>query len=337
MIDVKHLTKLYGRTRAVDDVSFSIPRGSVVGFLGPNAAGKSTTLKILTCFIPATSGSASIDGLDVFTQSAQVRQRIGYMPENVPLYPEMRVREYLLFRAALRGLPSKKRKAAIDRVAERCWLSQPQDMTKRRLDHLSRGYRQRVGLADCLLHDPPVLLLDEPTVGLDPAQVRQMRQLIAQLGETHTVVMSSHILTEVEAVCGNLIIIAGGKLVAHGTPAELRERVTGSRVVAELGGEYARIVADLKTLPGVSDVQSSSAGNWTRAVIVARDSEDLRPAVASMAASKGYPLRDLRREIGSLEDFFVQITYKQNIGAAGKSAEEAPAQGPLGEAGSVPP
>ncbi len=315
MIEVKNLTKWYGHTLAVDDISFQVKAGSVVGFLGPNGAGKSTTLRILTCFLPATSGTVTIDGLDVFSRSVQVRERIGYMPENVPLYPEMRVREYLDFRAALRGLPAGRRAAAVDRAADRCWLSKPEDVMRRRVGELSRGYRQRVGLADCLLHDPPVLVLDEPTIGLDPGQVREMRNLISALGDDHTIILSSHILAEVEQTCKEIIIISGGRIVAQGTPDELRRRVTGpSRLIVELKGaapeEMAQAIAGIE---GVEKALPSRAGNWTRLAVQTKENTDLRAQVAAMAAEKGYQLRELRREVGSLEDFFVQITYEQSM------------------------
>ena len=315
MIDVKHLTKWYGRTLAVDDISFHIGAGNVVGFLGPNGAGKTTTLRILTCFIPASRGSATVAGLNVFSESVEVRRRVGYMPENVPLYPEMRVREYLSFRAALREIPRKQRSSAVDRVVEQCWLSKPEDVSNRRMDQLSRGYRQRVGLADILLHDPPVLVLDEPTIGLDPAQVREMRNLIRTLGEQHTVILSSHILAEVEQICSQLIIISAGKLVAEGSPNELRQRVTGpSRLIVELqGSEPAEMAAAIKTIDGVLGVEHARAGNWTRLTVQGSEESDLRATVAATAAEKGYRLRELRREIGSLEDFFVQITYEQSM------------------------
>ena len=315
MIEVRDLTKWYGRTLAVDRISFTVSAGSVVGFLGPNGAGKSTTLRILTCFLPASSGSAMVDGCDVFSQSLKVRSRVGYMPENVPMYPEMRAREYLMFRAALRGIPRRQRRSVVERAAEQCWLSKPEDMTNRRMDQLSRGYRQRVGLADCLLHQPAVLVLDEPTVGLDPAQVREMRHLIRQLGEKHTIILSSHILAEVEQVCAELIIISAGRIAAQGTPAELRQRVTGpSRVIVELrGAAPAELVKALSGLPGVTEVRSGEAGNWTSLTVAGRENADPRPEVAALASAKGWQLRELRREIGSLEDFFVQITYQQNI------------------------
>ena len=227
MIDVKHLTKWYGRVLAVDDISFHVDKGTVVGFLGPNGAGKSTTLKVLTCYLPATAGKVTIAGHDVLTESMDVRRNIGYMPEAVPLYPEMRVRELLMFRAALRDIPARQRKAAVERAAERCWLSKPQDMMRRRVGELSRGYKQRVGLAEALLHNPPVLVLDEPTIGLDPNQIRAMRELIQQLGQDHTIILSSHILAEVEQTCKHIIVIAGGQIVADGKPDQLRQKVSG--------------------------------------------------------------------------------------------------------------
>jgi len=315
MIEVKHLTKRYGRVLAVDNISFRVEKGQVVGFLGPNGAGKSTTLKILTCYQPATSGQASVDGFDVLSQSMEVRKRVGYMPEAVPLYPEMRVRELLSFVAALRDLPRKERRVAIDRVAERCWLSKPEDMMRRRVGDLSRGYKQRVGLAEALIHNPPVLVLDEPTLGLDPAQIRAMRELIRELGQDHTVILSSHILAEVEQVCKQLIIIAGGRLAATGSPAELRQRVLGpSRIIAEVKVEdEGAAVSAVKALGGVREAEASRAGNWTRLVIQGDASADLRSDVFKLAVAKGWAVRELRREVGSLEDFFVQITYEQNI------------------------
>ena len=315
MIEVKHLTKRYGRVLAVDDISFQVAKGKIVGFLGPNGAGKSTTLKILTCYQPATSGTTTVDGHDVLTESLQVRRRVGYMPESVPLYPEMRVRELLTFRAALRDIPRRKRKAEVDRVAERCWLSSPEDMMRRRVGELSRGYKQRVGLAEVLLHDPPVLVLDEPTIGLDPAQIRAMRGLIHELGEDRTIILSSHILAEVEQTCNELIIIAGGKIAATGTPGELRQRVVGpSRIIAELkGDDSAKIVEAVGALAGVREVKQDRAGNWTRLTIQGDAKADLRADVAKLAAEKDWPLRELRREVASLEDFFIQITYEQNL------------------------
>ncbi len=317
MIEVENLTKWYGPVLAVDDISFDVEKGSIVGFLGPNGAGKSTTLKILTCFLPATSGKARVAGHDVFGDSLQVRRNIGYMPEAVPLYPEMRVDEYLMFRGALRDIPRKQRRKAVQRVCERCWLSRPEDMTRRRLGELSRGYRQRVGLADVLLHDPPVLVLDEPTIGLDPAQIRSMRELIRSLAPDHTVILSSHILVEVEQTCSHLIIIAGGRIAASGKPQELRRRVVGpSEIIAEMRGATAdEMTAEIKKLTGVGKVSHKRVGDWTRMSIKVGGESDPRGNIYKLAAEKDWQLRELRRETGSLEDFFVQITYEQNIRA----------------------
>jgi len=323
MIDVKHLTKWYGPVLAVDDITFQVEKGRVVGFLGPNGAGKSTTLKILTTYLPATSGKVTIAGHDVLGESVEVRRKIGYMPEAVPLYPEMRVRELLMFRAALRDIPSRERPAVVDRVAERCWLSKPNDVTRRRVGELSRGYKQRVGLAETLLHNPPVLVLDEPTIGLDPNQIRAMRELIQQLGEDHTIILSSHILAEIEQTCNHIIVIAGGKIVADGTPEELRKAVTGpSQVMAEVrGAEAGELTAAVQAVPGVRGVSNSRIGDWTRLIIECDGKSDRRAEIHRLVADKGWQLRELKHSVGSLEDFFVQITYEQNMQAAQRMAQ----------------
>ena len=235
MISVKDLTKEYGQTLAVDHISFEVPKGQIVGFLGPNGAGKSTTLKMLTCYLPPTSGGATVNGFDIFHQSEQVRQNLGYLPENVPLYTEMKVEEYLDFRGQLRKMPRAERRKRIDYVCRA--LLAALTCARKTIGHLSKGYRQRVGLADSLLHNPPVLILDEPTVGLDPTQIRETRKLVKELGGDHTVMLSTHILPEVEAVCDRAIIIAGGKIVAQGTPEELRaSRRMEARVLVECRG-----------------------------------------------------------------------------------------------------
>ena len=318
MIEVRNLTKRYGPVLAVDGISFSIEKGKVVGFLGPNGAGKSTTLKILTCYMPATSGTATVAGHDVMTDSLEVRRHIGYMPENVPLYPEMRVGEYLSFRAALRDIPRRQRKAAVDQAAQKCWLTQPENMMRRRLGELSRGYKQRVGLAEVLLHNPPVMVLDEPTIGLDPMQIRSMRTLIQQLGEQHTVILSSHILAEVEQTCSELIIIAGGRIAAQGRPDELRRAVVApSRILAEIKGpDNGQLSAAAAALADVEEVSVEPAGNWQRLRIRAREGADPRNEIYQLVRQNNWQLRELRREVGSLEDFFVQITYQQNVATA---------------------
>ena len=324
MIDVTNLTKWYGRVLAVDDVSFHVEKGSIVGFLGPNGAGKSTTLKIITCYLSATSGTVTVGGHNVLTDSLAVRREIGYMPEAVPLYPEMRVREYLLFRAALREVPTKRRRLAVAEAAERCWLSKPEDMMRRRLDELSRGYKQRVGLADVLLHDPPVLVLDEPTIGLDPAQIRDMRKLITSLQGDHTVILSSHILAEVQQTCDHLIFICGGRVRATGTPDELRKRVRGpSRFTVEVhGAEDKAMAAAVASLPEVRNVEHSRAGKWTRLAVAGQAQADVRAGLFKLVTGKGWQLRTLRRELPSLEDFFVQITYGHDA-EVGNSAPRA--------------
>jgi ABC-2 type transport system ATP-binding protein len=219
VIHVSNLTKYYGDYAAVRNVSFDVPAGQVVGFLGPNGAGKSTTMRILAGFLTATSGRAAIDGLDVFWQPLEVRRRIGYMPENCPLYPEMRVAEYLLFRAGVKGLHGRAAKRRAEYVMQRCWLT---DVRRQLIGTLSKGYRQRVGLADALVHNPPVLILDEPTIGLDPGQIRETRGLIRELGREHTILLSTHILSEVEHTCARVILINRGQVAAAGPLDELR-------------------------------------------------------------------------------------------------------------------
>ncbi len=303
MIEVRNLTKYYGDFRAVDSISFGVHEGEIVGFLGPNGAGKTTTLRVLTGFHPASSGTATVAGCDVFTKSLEARRHVGYLPESVPLYPEMRVHEYLRFRGKLRGLAAAQRESAMARVAERCWIK---DVLRRPIGQLSKGYRQRVGLADALLHNPKVLILDEPTVGLDPTQIRETRSLIRDLAKEHTVILSSHILPEVEATCQRIIIIHRGKIVASGTAAELRERVTGeSRLIAELRGPEAEIARGLKQLPQVSEVACSAVDGWTRATVATQ--ADLRENIFKLAMQQGWALRELRREVATLEDFFVKI------------------------------
>jgi ABC-2 type transport system ATP-binding protein len=221
VIHVSNLTKYYGDYAAIRDVSFEVPRGQVVGFLGPNGAGKTTTMRILAGFMTATSGKATIDGLDVFWQPVEVRRRIGYMPENCPLYLEMRVAEYLRFRAGIKGLHGRAAGRRVDYLVGRCWLG---DVRRQLIGTLSRGYRQRVGLADVLLADPPVLILDEPTAGLDPSQIRETRKLIRELGEEHTILLSTHILPEVELTCSRVIIVNRGRVAAEGMLEDMRRR-----------------------------------------------------------------------------------------------------------------
>ena len=314
MILVRELTKSYGTVLAVDRVSFEVGKGQIVGFLGPNGAGKSTTLRMLTCYLAPTSGTATINGFNIFHESEQVRSNLGYLPESVPLYLEMRVEEYLDFRGRLRKMPRGERRERIDYVVERCWLK---SVRRRPIGHLSKGYRQRVGLADSMLHNPAVLILDEPTVGLDPTQIRETRKLVKELGGQHTLLLSTHILPEVEAVCDRAIIIAGGRIVAQGTPDELRaSRRMGSRVLLECRGPAREVEAALQRVAGVAEVEMSNGqGDSTvTAALRAREGYDVREEAARTIIQKGWPLREVRLEHATLEEFFVQVTANQAMG-----------------------
>ncbi|HUU31694.1 MAG TPA: ABC transporter ATP-binding protein [Phycisphaerae bacterium] len=312
MIEVEHLTKWYGRTLALDRISFGVAQGQIVGFLGPNGAGKTTTLRILTGYLPATSGSARVAGRDVLLESLAVRSLIGYMPENMPLYPEMRVEEYLRLRAGLKGVPSARRGAAVDRAVERCWLK---DVRRRLIGQLSKGYRQRVGLAEALVADPPVLILDEPTIGLDPAQIQETRRLIRALGEAHTVLLSSHILPEVEKTCSHLVIIAEGRIAAAGSIEELTTGLTSRRQVilevrpgaaADGPAEMARAVG---RLAGVTDVRHEpTADGWTRLAVTPSGETDVRDRLHALVVQRGWLLRELRAQAATLEELYVQMT-----------------------------
>lgn len=310
MISVSKLTKVYGLTTAVDQVSFEVPEGQIVGFLGPNGAGKSTTIRMLTCYLAPTSGGATVAGLDIFHQSEEVRQKLGYLPESCPLYMEMKVEEYLDFRGRLRKLDRETRRKRIDYVLERCWLT---TVRRKTISHLSKGYRQRVGLADALLHNPPVLILDEPTVGLDPAQIRETRKLIKDLARNHTVMLSTHILPEVEAVCDRVIVISAGKIVAQGTVEELRhnQRMQGG-VRVECKAQAEALKAALGRISGVTGVQvTDDASGYVVARVKARDGYDVREELARTLAQHNWPMRELRTEQATLEEFFVQVTAGQ--------------------------
>jgi ABC-2 type transport system ATP-binding protein len=324
VIAVNELTKAYGPTLAVDHISFEVDKGQIVGFLGPNGAGKSTTLKILTCYIPPTSGGATINGHDIFHDSIAVRESLGYLPENCPLYTEMKVDEYLDFRGQLRKMDRASRKKRIDYVTDRCWLN---PVRKRLISHLSKGYRQRVGLADALLHDPAVLILDEPTVGLDPTQIRETRKLIKDLGGDHTIMLSTHILPEVEMVCDRAIFISSGRIVAQGTLEELRNtRRASARVLVECRGPGRDVEAALARVSGVHHVEltNGQSDNYVTAALKAKEGYDVREEAARTVISNGWPLREVRLEHATLEEFFVQVTANQAV------ARLAPAGGGVG-------
>jgi ABC-2 type transport system ATP-binding protein len=309
MIEVVNLTKRFPRHEAVRGISFSVAKGEIIGFLGPNGAGKTTTLRMLTGYLPPTSGTASVAGHDVYRESIEARRKIGYMPENVPLYDDMRVREYLRFRANLKGLNNREAKRRVEEVVDTCGL----DSVKRKMIRvLSKGYRQRVGLADALVHDPDLLILDEPTNGLDPNQIRQIRELIRQLAEKHTVLLSTHILSEVEATCSRVIIIDGGKIKAQDTPRNLVEGMRAAgRVHLEVQGDFQAISGAISRLENVKRVTGEDQGQgWTRFEILVDSGADVRERLHELVAQYAWPLRSLSRKEATLEDVFVELTRK---------------------------
>jgi ABC-2 type transport system ATP-binding protein len=312
LITVEHLKKQYAAHLAVDDISFEVRPKEVLGFLGPNGAGKSTTLRILTGYLTATSGRISVDGHDVFQNPEAVKRIIGYLPENVPLYTEMRVDEYLRYRTALKKVPLGKRKKAVDDAVERCRIT---DVRHRIIGQLSKGYRQRVGIADALVGDPKILILDEPTIGLDPNQIRQTRSLVRELGEERTVILSSHILPEVEAVCSRVLIINKGRIVGQGKPDELRAGFQGSdsHIQAEIKAAPEAAESVISRIQGVRGVRISekSADGCTSFLITADSDKEVRERIFDAAVTNGYKLIGLSSKNASLEDIFVQITTNE--------------------------
>lgn len=317
MIEIRSLTKDYGSFRAVDDLNLKIPQGQVVGLLGPNGAGKTTTLRVLTGYMPPTSGAISVGGYDCVSESPEVRRRLGYLPESNPLYSEMRVEEYLRFRARIFEMPRVDRAKAIERVIERCWL---REMRKRLIGHLSKGYRQRVGLAAALLHSPPVLILDEPTSGLDPVQIRETRNLIRELSGEHTMIISSHILPEVERTVDRIVIITQGKIRADGTVEELRDSAgdSGHYRVEVHGASADGLVEGMRKLAGVHDVRSEALRDgWQHLVVTSKHGAgDLREVIGEMIRDGGVHCRELMRESDSLEQLFVRIAMGDDDEAA---------------------
>ena len=330
MITAQHLTRRFGSLTAVDDLSFEIERGEVVGFLGPNGAGKTTTLRILAGFLPATSGTASVAGFDVLTQSMEVRRRIGYLAESVPLYAEHRVTEMLEFQGRLHGLSRAERRSRIPAVLERVGLS---DRASQLVGHLSRGLRQRVGIAVALLPQPEVLILDEPTSGLDPLQRIEVRGLIQELATEHTVIISSHILPEIEAVCPRVIIINQGKLAADGTHAELVRTLGGGshvRFEAVVGPEVSDALRLLGAIPGVRSALDRGRLGIHHCFDLVCD-EDLREDVGALAMTRGWAVRELSWQKPTLEELFSRIALGLELGppqVAASGTEEAPAVEP---------
>ena len=307
MIRVENLTKRFAGVTALNNVSFEVQRGEIVGFLGPNGAGKSTTMRILTGFIPATAGRVAVSGVDVFEGSLEVRRHIGYMPENNPLYVDMRVSEYLKFRAKLKGVPRADRKERIGEVLEMCGIA---DVRRRIIGQLSKGYRQRVGLADALLGEPDLLILDEPTIGLDPVQIRQVRQLIKDLGKQHTILLSTHILPEVEMTCNRVIIIHRGKVLISDTLANL---IKSTFEVEVRGGPRDAVQAALRGVPGVGVVHVEPGdGERVRCVVHPKSEADPTEGIFDAVTRGGWKLRELSRSRTSLEDIFIQITREED-------------------------
>lgn len=309
MIKVDHLSKRYAEVYAVDNISFEVNQGEILGLLGPNGAGKTTTMRILTCYMPATSGTATVAGYDVFRDSINVRKQIGYLPENVPLYPEMRVKEYLSFRAKLKKVPYRERKLKIAECIEKCRIT---DVQNQIVGTLSKGYRQRVGLADTLVHDPKILILDEPTIGLDPNQIRQVRQLIKELGEKHTILLSTHILPEVEIICGRVIIINKGKIVAMDTPANLSTQLRGgNNVILEVRGNGEKIKNALSSINGVTKVVWHDRGEISNYTVEAEKSMDIREDIFSTVIKNNGIIREMKQAPITLEEIFHQITMQE--------------------------
>ncbi len=327
MIEVEHVSKRFGDVTAVEDVTFRVEKGEILGLLGPNGAGKTTTMRILAGFFPATEGTARVAGFDVYDQSIEAKRRVGYLPENPPLYQEMYVDGFLRFAASIRGVPRTEVPSRLQYVKERCGL---QDWGHRLIKHLSKGFRQRVGLAQALIHDPQVLILDEPTVGLDPNQIIEVRSLIRSLAGDHTVILSTHILPEVEMTCQRVIIINRGRITAMDTPENLGRRGEGvSRIDMLVGspsnGEtLASLTSMLESLQQVETVKPEASGDGRHRVTVAvRGERDLRPLLARTVIEAGLDLYELDRRTMSLEEVFVELTTEEKKPELADLAEAA--------------
>src|SRR3982750_5016249 len=307
MIKVENLTKRYAGQTAIKDLTFEVGKGEIMGFLGPNGAGKTTTMRILASFMPPTSGSATIAGYGVFRQSLQARAHLGYMPENVPLYNEMRVTEYLNYRAALKGVPHRRVAERVGDVKELCGLK---EVERQLIGALSEGFRQRVGLADALVHEPDLLILDEPTSGLDPNQIRQVRDLIRNLGKQHTILLSTHILPEVEMTCSRVIIINRGRIEACDTPENLLGRIrTAGGVIVEAKVGIDDGAEELRKIAGVRDVTESTDEGWKILALRVESGADVRLEVFRLARDRHWEIRELTARRATLEDVFVELTH----------------------------
>jgi len=308
LIEVQDLTKTFGERTAVDHISFAVNKGEILGFLGPNGAGKTTTMRMLTSFMPATSGTARVAGFDVFDNSLEVRRHIGYLPENPPVYPDMTVESYLDFVARIKGVPSEERAQRVTDALEKTNITDKRDELIKRL---SRGYKQRVGLAQALVHDPDVIILDEPTVGLDPKQIIEVRHLIKNLAGNHTIILSTHILPEVSMTCDRVVIINKGKIAAVDTPQNLTSQLKGGqRIRVEVQASEQPLREVLAQIPGASRVQIEAAplAGHVLATIEAAEGKDIRSAIAARIVEKGWPLFELKGVSLSLEDIFLELT-----------------------------
>jgi gliding motility-associated transport system ATP-binding protein len=321
VIEVQHLTKRYGRVTAVDDVSFRVERGEILGFLGPNGAGKTTSMRVITGYMPATEGRVVVAGFDVFEQPIEAKRHTGYLPETPPLYPEMTVHEYLAFVARIKGVPPAERKARVQGVMARTRIA---DMADRQCSNLSKGYRQRVGLAQAILHNPDVLVLDEPTAGLDPKQINETRELIKELAGDHTIILSTHILPEVAQTCQRVVIINKGRVVAVDTPQNLTERLRGSEtmyVQVDAGGDDP--APALERVPGVTRVAVAEQHNGIASYEVeSQQGEDVRRALARSIVSNNWGLLELRPMRMSLEEVFLSLTTEEPVDTPAPSPAE---------------
>ena len=307
MIEVQHITKRYGRVTAVDDVSFRVERGEILGFLGPNGAGKTTTMRILTGYMPPTEGKATVAGHDVFTHPIEAKRKTGYLPETPPLYPDMTVREYLDFVAKIKGVPPRERRERVTTVMQKAHVA---DMSARHCSKLSKGYRQRVGLAQAIIHNPEVLILDEPTAGLDPKQIMETRDLIRSLAGDHTIVLSTHILPEVAQTCQRVVIINKGRVVAVDTPDNLTARLKGAETMyVQVDAEGADATPVLQSIPGVTRVAAADGkGTAASYEVESVRGTDVRREIARTVVARGWGLLELRPMRMSLEEIFLQVT-----------------------------
>ena len=311
MIEAEGLTHYYGPYPAIQDVNFGVRKGEILGFLGPNGAGKTTTMRIITGFVPPTRGTVTLDGFDVVEQSLEARRRVGYLPETVPLYTDMSVNSYLKYMGTLRGMSPKAIKSRLGDVTDVCRLG---DYRMTQIGKLSKGFRQRVGIAQAILHEPQVLVLDEPTIGIDPIQVVETRRLIQELGKDQTVVLSSHILPEVSMICDRVLIINEGRIVAEDTPKNLAEGLQGvERLEVEIGGPVAEVIPVLKAIRGVNDVVHSSRDDRHTYTIQAESGQDLRDAISQAVISNGWSLRGLQMVGMSLEEIFLRLTTHEEL------------------------